>query len=1035
MENFEVRAKSFTIKWVNVPDNCLVKWELKPLKRSVNFAIYEYNRADLPAPTTAPNSSSTTTSENLSLDEVNEVPHKMFNLLHQNLRDSVDSINSQNGVSPSTPTDQSAASLSRSSSLSTLPAGTERRRRSDSSISVNDPRSSLEDKIDKHLAKKQWIGRCEGDKLTTGTFEVETGSLFAFIFDNTFSRHKAKTIMFNQYIESNGVVHQTQELPNPSSSGQLNTIDEQKSIEETDVPQPGESIGSAIERPDYFNTAARRASTASVSAPPGKVRFNVPENGLVNKSKNVSLLRVKGGQYLQGFLLKKKRRRGGKNFARRYFVLNFKYGVLDYFFNDLTNHVRGNMYIRNVVISADPKQLMMYLDSGIEQWVLKASTSEDFKIWVQAFNFIKKQNKTSQPGELPEQILQIAPPTAASDDSDVLSHSDDSRIGRPRSVTNPQYKLIEEKIIQVKELAEHIQTLSKQQSTKKPPTDRRGSFFRKKNKKEAGDDIPEQESVNGSYTPSITGTSVYDTLVSEIRDLQLQYLLLVNTETNRGFSKPAHSPSRRTLTRTNTAATSVVSQEFFDAQEYMDEMTHGVYLVQSSDEGEDGEETKDLSNGAQMSSTIFDKSPFETPLGAETSNTSSSSDEDDDTDQKEPELLKTSEFTAPEDLYPLESGKFVDYRKDIKACTSDPPSLIGFLRKNIGKDISSVSMPVTANEPLTFLQKYSESFEYSHLLTDALRAPADTGERILMVATFAISYLSSFRAKIRSVRKPFTPLLGETFELVRNDLGIRMICEKVVHRPIVVGAHVESTDWTIDHILSSQQKYGGKSAEVSVLGDIELKCRNGQVYKWSQPTTLIKNLIAGEKYSEPYASVTIFCNDGQRAVVSFKAVGMFSGRSEELNIKAFNADGSKYAKEVNGTWTDSLRFSDTNEKVWKVGNLVPNYQKKYGFTEFAASLNQITEVEEGCAPTDSRLRPDQRKYEEGEVDEAEDLKLKLENDQRKRRKNPDGTDAVHTPAFFKKTGDGDFDWEYIDGEQSYWNRRKAGDWSGLVELW
>ena len=39
----------------------------------------------------------------------------------------------------------------------------------------------------------------------------------------------------------------------------------------------------------------------------------------------------------------------------------------------------------------------------------------------------------------------------------------------------------------------------------------------------------------------------------------------------------------------------------------------------------------------------------------------------------------------------------------------------------------------------------------------------------------------------------------------------------------------------------------------------------------------------------------------------------------------------------------------------------------YGFTEFVCSLN---EMEEGVAPTDSRLRPDQRVMENGDFDKA-----------------------------------------------------------------
>lgn len=69
--------------------------------------------------------------------------------------------------------------------------------------------------------------------------------------------------------------------------------------------------------------------------------------------------------------------------------------------------------------------------------------------------------------------------------------------------------------------------------------------------------------------------------------------------------------------------------------------------------------------------------------------------------------------------------------------------------------------------------------------------------------------------------------------------------------------------------------------------------------------------------------------------------------------------------------------------------------KYYHFTEFACQLN---EMEEGIAPTDSRLRPDQRLMEEGKWDEANAVKLKLEEKQRaaRRQRETSAEQAVST---------------------------------------
>lgn len=55
----------------------------------------------------------------------------------------------------------------------------------------------------------------------------------------------------------------------------------------------------------------------------------------------------------------------------------------------------------------------------------------------------------------------------------------------------------------------------------------------------------------------------------------------------------------------------------------------------------------------------------------------------------------------------------------------------------------------------------------------------------------------------------------------------------------------------------------------------------------------------------------------------------------------------------------------------------------YYFSELALTLN---ELEEGIAPTDSRLRPDQRLMEKGRWDEANTEKQRLEEKQRLSRR-------------------------------------------------
>ena len=72
-----------------------------------------------------------------------------------------------------------------------------------------------------------------------------------------------------------------------------------------------------------------------------------------------------------------------------------------------------------------------------------------------------------------------------------------------------------------------------------------------------------------------------------------------------------------------------------------------------------------------------------------------------------------------------------------------------------------------------------EELEYSELLDKAAEIN-DPLERMVCVAAFTVSsYGSSY---FRAGSKPFNPLLGETYECIREDKGFRFLAEQVGRR-------------------------------------------------------------------------------------------------------------------------------------------------------------------------------------------------------------------------------------------------------------
>jgi len=198
----------------------------------------------------------------------------------------------------------------------------------------------------------------------------------------------------------------------------------------------------------------------------------------------------------------------------------------------------------------------------------------------------------------------------------------------------------------------------------------------------------------------------------------------------------------------------------------------------------------------------------------------------------------------------------------------------------------------------------------------------------------------------------------------------------------------------------------------------------------------------GEKYVEPVGTMTVVNETiGGKATVEFKQKGMFGGRSEDVQVDAYSPDGTHTGFGLTGTWTTSLRILDAGKagaEIWHAGDLVNNAADCYGMPIFAATLNEITELEKGrLPPTDSRLRPDQRAAEKGDLDSAEQWKAILEENQRVRRKELETKAQVHKPRWFAKVEggeDGEEVWKLKSGKEGYWEERSKGTWTGVEDI-
>jgi len=900
METIDIHSKSFVVKWIQVPDNSNVIFQLKPIKRSINFSIYRslssgvYSTSNSPALKPVDISSAGTDSS------IPQLPPQQHQSQAQQLAQQEISNNS------------SSTSLNRKRSNSTI---------------------SLEDKLRQSaLVKVHSYGTLNGNQLFKHEFKVEKGGVFAFIFDNTFSKSYSKKVLFNKFF-----------LEAPSTSNP--------------------------ERPSISSSS----SSINISNP--------------------GQLHPKKGQYLQGYLLKKKRKKL-QGFTKRFFILNFKYNTLSYYMNENSLKIRGEMPVNLSTISAFKDDNIFIIDSGMEIWTLKTLNKEDWDNWTNALNFIKF-NSTNSSGPNAGISSTSFPQSQQQQQQQQQQHQ--HQLHPPTEFT--EVSKIEESNEELKD--EHLVSINTQ--------------------------IENLSQQFSSLESNLDQTSLSETK-NQLKDLS-SYVKHLISSTKTRKNKTSKDDNTGYLSPT---ATSIFSQEFFDAQEQYDTIDQG----DDFDLDDDGS----IDNHVLLLPTTKHRNRSNIQVDLSSSSSSNASIE------TGLQNRRTSEFIGLDsnDLSPLPLDP-VKRRNDVPKSNSTPPSLLSFLRKNVGKDLSTIAMPVTSNEPITILQKIAETFEYSQLLNEAA-LETNNDVKILKIASFAISNLGAMRIKERNLRKPFNPILGETFELVREDLGYRFLAEKIHHKPQIFAINCESQDWEVSFCLNPEQKFWGKSLEIINKGVVTLIFKNtGEIYKWQQPSTLLKNIIAGERYSEPANSISISSSIGLKSVVEFKkpSGGIFSaGKSEEVLIKVYSEKGHHHDLFVDGKWTSELSLHNAkdpnfNVKIWQVSSLLNNYEQKYGFNEFTANLNDITTIEKGWIPfTDSRFRPDIQAYESGDLKNAEILKLEVEQKQRDRRKVLADSNQIHKPNFFKQTNkDDEMSYEIIRGEESYWNKRKLQDWDELTQLW
>ncbi|XP_064171286.1 oxysterol-binding protein-related protein 7-like isoform X2 [Anguilla rostrata] len=366
--------------------------------------------------------------------------------------------------------------------------------------------------------------------------------------------------------------------------------------------------------------------------------------------------------------------------------------------------------------------------------------------------------------------------------------------------------------------------------------------------------------------------------------------------------------------------------------------------------------------------------------------------------------------------------------------------LMTILYNNIGKDLSRVSMPAAINEPVSLLQRVCEELEYPELL-DTANHTDDPYERMVYIAAFSISGYAW--AQYRSRYKPFNPVLGETFECIREDRGFRYVSEQVCHHPPISACHAESENFTFWQDQRWKNKFWGKSLEVISTGMVNVTLpRYGDHYEWNKVVTCIHNVLSQQRWLEHYGEVVI--RNLNSSVCTCKMTFIKSrywgsdGTRNEVQGQVLNEAG-EVVHRFGGSWSEGI-FCETlpvPQCIWKPNPQPENSYLYFNFSRMAMEMNELLpDLVPLLPPTDTRLRPDQRLLEEGKVNEADKKKDELEEKQRERRRAMEKRGEKHIPRFFTKTLD-ESGREVWVTNGTYWKIREQPGFANTenLDLW
>ncbi|CAL8324243.1 unnamed protein product [Lota lota] len=405
------------------------------------------------------------------------------------------------------------------------------------------------------------------------------------------------------------------------------------------------------------------------------------------------------------------------------------------------------------------------------------------------------------------------------------------------------------------------------------------------------------------------------------------------------------------------------------------------------------------------------------------------SDRDHDHDDSDPEESDSDTSERQDDLDPNETLRETPYMEQsheelgeageaaqTETVSEENKSLIWTLLKQVrpGMDLSKVVLPTFILEPRSFLDKLSDYYYHADFLSQAA-VEENAYNRMKQVVRW---YISGFYKKPKGLKKPYNPIIGETFRCMwlhqETNSKTFYIAEQVSHHPPVSAFYVSNRKdgFCISGSILAKSKFYGNSLSAILDGEARLTFLNrGEDYVMNMPYAHCKGILYGTLTLELAGQITVACEKtGYSSQLEFK-LKPFLGSSDSVNqISGKIRLGKEVLATLEGHWDSEVFINDK-----KTGTLEPFWNPTPELRQNRLTRYTVPPEDQGEFECERLWQHVTRAINNKDQTEATNEKFLLEEAQRRGARERKVRGEEWSPALFEQDVlSGEWHYRYAD---------------------